>query len=156
MKTPYALSAFALAAGLAVGSLAVTAVQAQDPQAGAALEAGARLTIGQVVERLTAQGYRDIDEIERDGGAWEVDARTSAGERVKLRVDAHSGAILKTKTDARRSDRDHKRMGDDSRHAPTECGSEPCRTDRRAQGLSSATMGWYLSDIYARLPATGG
>ena len=156
MKTPYALSAFALAAGLAAGSLAVTVVHAQDPRTEARPEAAARLSIAQVVERLTAQGYRDIAEIERDGGTWEVYARTSAGERVKLRIDAHSGAILKSKTDSRSRDRDHKRLGNDTRHAPTECGNGSCSTDRRAQALPSATLGWYLSDIYARLPATGG
>jgi len=156
MNAPYALSALALAAGIAAGSLAMTVVHAQDPRTEARPEAAARLSIAQVVERLTAQGYRDIDEIERDGDTWEVDARTGAGERVKLRVDAHSGAIVKTKTDARRGDRDHKRVSDDTRHGPARCGNEPCRADGHAPGLSNATMGWYLSDIYGRLPATGG
>ena len=62
-------------------------------------------------EKLTALGYKDIDEIERDRGVYEVEAATSAGERVKLHVDAASGEILRTKSEARDQGSHGKSMG---------------------------------------------
>lgn len=156
MNPRHALTAFALAAGLAVGPLAVSVVHAQGAKPDARPEASSRLSIAQVVERLAAQGYRDIDGIEREGGTYEVDARTSAGDRVELRVDAYSGAILKTRTESRSRDRDARHTSGHGNRTPAECGGPPCRVDAQAQTLPGATIGWNLSDIYARLAPAGG
>lgn len=155
MRTTHVLSAITLAVGLAVGVLAGAAVFAQDPRTDARLEASARLSIAQVHERMTALGYKDIDEIERERNLFEVAARTSTGERVKLYVDARSGEILRTKSDARDRDRDGRRVRKEADRGMPDCTDRRCRDDDRAQTLPSETLGWYLSDIYGRMKAAG-
>ena len=41
---------------------------------------------------LTAAGYADIDDLERDDGLWEADARRD-GRRVEVRIDPATGTI---------------------------------------------------------------
>ncbi|MCC6195797.1 MAG: PepSY domain-containing protein [Burkholderiales bacterium] len=136
MHNTRVLGAIALAVGLAVGALGGVAAFAQGAKEDARIEVNARLSIAQVFEKVTAQGYRDIDGIEREKDVFEVDARTGAGERVRLYVDARSGEILQTKSQAR----DSMRPGKDA---------------DRAQALPRETVGWYLSDIYGRMKAAG-
>lgn len=154
MRTTYLFTATALAASLAVGGFALAPAFGQDARTHAGVEANARLSIAQVHERLSALGYKDIDEIERDRGVYEVEAATSAGERVKLYVDARSGEILRTKSDARDRVRDGKRVGKEGDRATPDCTDRRCRDDR-AGTLPSETVGWYLGDIYDRLKAAG-
>lgn len=106
MRTTHLLGSLALAAGLATGALAGATALAQDSKTDSRPDASVRLTIPQVYEKLTTLGYKDIDEIERERDIYEVDARTSAGQRVKLHVDARSGQILRTKADPRDRARD--------------------------------------------------
>ena len=54
------------------------------------------LSIAQIAEKLTAQGY-DIREIEIDDGAYEVSA-TKDGKRVKAYLHPATGEILRQKT----------------------------------------------------------
>ncbi len=64
---------------------------------GAPAPAAPRLNIRDIYDRVEAAGYVDIREIEferdRSGGHYEVKARNAGGERVKLYVDAATGAI---------------------------------------------------------------
>ncbi len=46
---------------------------------------------------MEAAGYRDIREIEFDDGRYDVKASNAQGERVKLRVNATTGAVEKTR-----------------------------------------------------------
>ena len=140
MRTTHVLSTIAVAVSLAVGALAGTSVLAQDARTDARVEANARLSIAQVYERMTALGYKDIDEIERDGGVYEIEARTSAGERVKLHVDARSGEILRTKSEARDEDRENRRMGKEADRRTRDGTDRPRRDGHRVQTLSSETM----------------
>ena len=94
MRTSNLITATALAASLAVGGFVLAPAFWQDAKPDARVEANVRLTIAEVHEKLSALGYKDIDEIERDRGVYEVDAATSAGERVKLYVDAGSGELV--------------------------------------------------------------
>lgn len=90
----------ALAAGAA---LVLGIAQAQTPapapaSATAAAPAAARLTIRDIYDRMEAAGYRDIREIEYSSGRYEVEARNAQGQRVKLYVNAATGAVERTRT----------------------------------------------------------
>lgn len=56
---------------------------------------GSYLSMDTIVERVKAQGYTDIDEVERERGKFEVKARNADGERFELYVDAKTGDILR-------------------------------------------------------------
>lgn len=47
---------------------------------------------------MEAAGYRDIREIEYSHGRYEVEARNAQGQRVKLQVNADTGAVERTRT----------------------------------------------------------
>jgi len=50
------------------------------------------MNAGDVREALAAAGYTDIDDLERDDGLWEADARRD-GRRVEVRIDPRTGAV---------------------------------------------------------------
>lgn len=54
-----------------------------------------RLSIGEIAARVEAQGYTDIEEIEREGSSYEVCAKDSTGKEVELTVNASTGRIEK-------------------------------------------------------------
>jgi len=89
-----------LAAGIA---LTWSIAQAQTPapaapQAPVATTAPApQLTIRDIYDRMEAAGYRDIREIEWDHGRYEVKASNAQGQRVKLYVNASTGAVESTR-----------------------------------------------------------
>lgn len=56
------------------------------------------LSLSQVEQRLTQQGFRVL-EIERDDGRYEVKALNSAGQCVELDVNRRSGDIIRTERD---------------------------------------------------------
>jgi hypothetical protein len=79
-------------AGLAAIAQAPSAPQA--PQAPAA--PAATLNFQQVIDRVVAQGYSDVREVERKSDKlYEVKARDGQGRRVELYVDARSGEVLR-------------------------------------------------------------
>lgn len=54
------------------------------------------MSMMQLLERITAQGYRDVREIELKGDRlYEVDATNDKGQRVEMLIDARSGEVLK-------------------------------------------------------------
>ena len=63
------------------------------PQATAAAPAAPALSIRDIYDRMEAAGYRQIREIEWDAGRYEVKADNAQGERVKLQVNAQTGAV---------------------------------------------------------------
>lgn len=86
-------------AGLAATTLefARTAAAAVDPDSTAAMApTGARLTIGDIYERMKAAGYRGITEIEWEDGYYEVEARDAHDREVELHVDGSTGAVIRT------------------------------------------------------------
>ena len=84
------LASYAIALFLAGGAVAAHA-QASTPVAPAA-------SFQHVVERVVAQGYVDVREVERKSDKlFEVEARDSQGRRVELYVDARSGEVLREK-----------------------------------------------------------
>ncbi len=93
------LSALGVGAAMALG-----AAQAQTPaaapapaSAAATAPAGPQLTIRDIYDRMEAAGYRDIREIEYANGRYEVKARNAQGARVKLYVNATSGAVERSR-----------------------------------------------------------
>lgn len=103
---PFTRSARSALVVLAAGSaLALGLAQAQGgapaQPAQASAPAGAPLTIRDIYDRMEAAGYREMREIEWDDGRYEVKARNAQGERVKLYVNAHTGAVERTRTYAR-------------------------------------------------------
>ncbi len=90
----------AIAAGTAVtwGIAQAQATPATQAPAAATAPAAAQLTVRDVYDRMEAAGYRDIREIEWDHGRYEVKASNAQGERVKLYVNATTGAVESTRT----------------------------------------------------------
>jgi hypothetical protein len=92
-----------LAAALAAVALTTATIAAvaqpqtpTPPQAPAQTPAPPVMNFQQVVDRVVAQGYSDVREVERKSDKlYEVKARNSQGRWVELYVDARSGEILR-------------------------------------------------------------
>lgn len=54
-----------------------------------------RLSIGEIAARVEAQGYREIEEIEREGSTYEVCAKDASGREVELTVNGSTGRVEK-------------------------------------------------------------
>lgn len=108
------LSALAIAAAALAGTAALaqtapqpaaapaaTAPAAAAPAAAAPAQAAPAaqiLTVRQIYDTLTAAGYRNITEIELEHHrGYDVKADNPQGQRVKLRVDAQTGAVLRSR-----------------------------------------------------------
>lgn len=124
MKTSHAIFAIALTAA----SFGGATFAAPSANAGTATMAQTEnwLTIPAIYDKVTAAGYIDITEIERERDGYEIKATGPDGKRVKLYVDPMNGEVLdsrakKDKSDKYRSDRtdsrgqDTDRRGDDAR-----------------------------------------
>lgn len=120
MRITTIVSSLILGVGLLAGGALLSTTFASDhPPA----DERAWLPIGTIHDQLKAAGYRTIEKIEREHGRYEVRALNRKGERVKLYLDPHTGAILdpqarKYKHDeeddgARRSDKDSRRGDSD-------------------------------------------
>jgi Peptidase propeptide and YPEB domain len=59
------------------------------------------LTMEQVLGKLAAQGYSDVQEIEREHDAYEVKARGPDGQLVELHVSAATGEIMRSELEDR-------------------------------------------------------
>lgn len=94
-----ALIAIAAGAALAAGIAQAQAPTPAAAPASAAASAAPQLTIRDIYDRMEAAGYRDLREIEYDNGRYEVKARNAQGERVKLYVNATTGAVERTRSD---------------------------------------------------------
>lgn len=101
------LQALLIAATLGSAALAGTAqAQAQAPAPAPAASPAtpaatapqaALLTIRQIYDTLEAAGYRTISEIELSHLHYEVEADDAQGRRVKLHVNARTGAVERSK-----------------------------------------------------------
>lgn len=98
------LAALLLAGTVAAGAGTTLAQQAApapqaDPAQQTAAQPGPVLSMQQVIDRLTQQGWKDISEIEHEHGKYEVKARGADGVRMEMDIDERTGAILKQKRD---------------------------------------------------------
>lgn len=91
-----------LRGALAAAVLATTALTA-GAQATAPAAPTATMNFQQLVDRVAAQGYNDVREVERESDKlYEVKARDAQGRWVELVVDARSGEILREKLKSKR------------------------------------------------------
>ena len=88
--TRHSILALAMGAALTLG---IAQAQTQTPPPANAPQ----LTVRDIYDRVEAAGYRDIREIEWDDGHFEVKASNAQGQRVKLDVNATTGAIERTR-----------------------------------------------------------
>jgi hypothetical protein len=73
-----------------------------DPASGAVIDrmsGGTLLTAGEITERLKAAGYTSIHELDLDEAVWDVEAVDAKGQRVEVRVNGFTGAILSSSLD---------------------------------------------------------
>lgn len=101
--TPTRRLLIAFAAGQC-GTGGIAQAQAPTPAPAAAptaatAPAAPQLSIRDIYDRMEAAGWRDMREIEFSKGRYEVKARNAQGERVKLYVNASSGAVERTRSD---------------------------------------------------------
>ncbi|GAP33904.1 PepSY domain-containing protein [Piscinibacter sakaiensis] len=102
------LAALGIAAAVALAgpSAAQAPVPAPATAPAAAPSPAAGMDFAQLLQRLSAQGYHDVTEIERKGDKLvEVTLRERDGTRVELLLDARSGEVLRR--EAKRDKRHH-------------------------------------------------
>ncbi len=111
MSFPKLIAGALLAGSLAVGGVALAGSNGFDWQSGARQLAsqdeedygqaanGKTLSMAEIVERLSAEGYGEVREIERKGTAFEVKARASDGRWKELYLDGATGKVLKVEDD---------------------------------------------------------
>ncbi|MCL2635628.1 MAG: PepSY domain-containing protein [Betaproteobacteria bacterium] len=99
MKTSKLFLSLTLASGLFAASLGAAIAADERPAA-----AGVWMPMAQLIERLTADGYRDFEEIERADGRYKVKASDRQGVRVKLYLHGQTGELLEPRQESRRRD----------------------------------------------------
>ncbi len=87
-----ALAADSLAGTASTGS-GPSSVEGPGDDRGSA-PGGDRIGIDRVIGIMTDAGYRDIREIEREAGGYEVEARDGAGRLWEVVVDGRTGEII--------------------------------------------------------------
>lgn len=95
MRTSRLFSILAISAGLIGGTALLSPASAQSG-APAISYAQSDLSMAQVEVIMMAAGYGNIEKIERERDAFEVNASNRNGARVKLYVDPQTGDIIKT------------------------------------------------------------
>ncbi|EXI67574.1 MAG: hypothetical protein AW08_01835 [Candidatus Accumulibacter adjunctus] len=128
MRKPKLLSSLVLAATLASGAFVRPAI-AGDARSASATAGAQWLPLGEIVRRLEAAGYRDIEKIEREHGAYEARATDRDGARVKLDIQPMTGHITPraSRSDRREGARSQERAVDGAR--AQECTKRRCRDD---------------------------
>lgn len=111
MSFPKLVAGALLAGSLTVGGMALASSKGLDWQPGAAQLAaqdeddygrtaeGNTLSMVEIIERLSAKGYAEIREIEREGATLEVKARNREGRWQELYVDGVTGEVLRVEED---------------------------------------------------------
>lgn len=59
----------------------------------------ALLPAAEVIKRIEAAGYTQVHDLDLDDAVWEADALDAKGERVELRLNGHTGAVLSVETE---------------------------------------------------------
>lgn len=95
MRTSRLFSVLAVSAVLVGGTAFLTPALSQTGKPEISYER-TDLTINQVLVKLMAAGYDNVDKIERERNAYEVRAIGKNGARVKLYVDPQTGDLIKT------------------------------------------------------------
>jgi hypothetical protein len=51
--------------------------------------------LSEIIKSIEDQGYKNIEEVEFDDGAWEIEVHQASGKEVEIHVDPVAGKILK-------------------------------------------------------------
>lgn len=94
-RTSIFLAAALLLPGQALGQTAGQPEQTPPTRQSPKEPAQPRLGIGEIVVRVEAQGYRDIEEVEREGDGYEICAKDAQGREVELEVNGATGRVEK-------------------------------------------------------------
>lgn len=126
----------------AVTTLGIVAASsfAADPRAPAA-ERGQWLSIQQLLAKVESAGYRNIEQVEREGGAYEVKATDRSGQRMKLYLHPKTGEIVEQRQRDTRGHSVDSRRGANDRREAADCNRRRCRDDvpQVAGAVSNAT-----------------
>jgi hypothetical protein len=136
MKISTALLSAVLAAGLLAAGVTLAPSFADDRRLPAAETPW--LPLPKLLERLAADGYRDIEKIERERGRYEVRATDRQGARVKLYLHPHSGEVIDRGQERRWRERDGSASDSDRRRrdGSADCTKRRCRDDLPATGTT--------------------
>ena len=116
-----------IAAVTALGIVATSSFAADDRPLDA--EKSPWLSIQQVLVKVESAGYRNIEKVEREGGAYEVKATDRNGRRVKVYLHPRTGEIVdERQRDAKRESNDTRRGASDRRDS-ADCNKRRCRDD---------------------------
>lgn len=124
----------ALAIGMLLGAASASIKPAfSDDKRPAATTTSDRqwLSIPQVVNKLEAAGYRNIEKIEREHGSYEVRATSSDGKRSKLYVDRQTGEVMGSRQRERSRDGSER---DERGRGSADCNERRCRDDLPQSG----------------------
>jgi len=111
MSFPKLVAGALLAGSLAIGGVALAGSNGFDWQPGARQLASQdeedygraandkTLSMAEIVERLSAEGYGEVREIEREGNTFEVKARDRDGRWKELHLDGATGKVLRVEDD---------------------------------------------------------
>lgn len=94
------------AGALLVLSLAAAGNAAFAAQPARQGQANPTLTSAEVTSMLTAQGYRDVHDVEFEDGVWKAEATSGDGKDVDLRIDPATGRAYPDKVASRLSEDD--------------------------------------------------
>jgi len=102
MKTSHTIFAIALTAATIGGTAIAGSYTDRTDRANATAD---WLAIPAIYDKVTAAGYLDIHEIDRERNGYEVKAFDKDGDRVKLFVDPMNGEVLDARTKKDKSDK---------------------------------------------------
>lgn len=57
------------------------------------------LPAAEVIKRIEAAGYTQVHDLDLDDAVWEADALDAKGERVELRINGHTGAVMSVESE---------------------------------------------------------
>lgn len=109
MKTSYVLASLALIT-TTLGATTLV-VSASEDNFLTRSQGGNRLEIPAIYNSVSSAGFSNIDEIELEDGAYEVEAIGPDGQRVELVVDAITGRIIDTEIKREKSERRYPQPG---------------------------------------------
>jgi len=138
MKRSTMISSLLLGASLAVGGFMLAPSFADDKRT-ATTDERQWLPIQNVIDKLEAAGYRDIEKIEREHGRYKVRATNRNGERSKLYVSPQTGEI----TDRGSHDKRNKTSADRPKRGNAlatfiDCNERRCRDDQPQKATPAA------------------
>lgn len=119
MRTTQILSALILGTGIVAGGAYLLPAFAQSEKPAATAQTATTsakdgMSVGQIHDKLVAEGYRDIGKIERERDAFEVKAVDKNGARVKLYLDPQTGNAIESRQKDRKQDARRNRRSPDT------------------------------------------